>query len=84
MKLRKPPVDCVWIHIDRLDRADGRVWAIQTPEKYRTAKAVILEAQGYTQFFGISAGQPRAVICAPGASVRLKNGIATVFKRGGG
>jgi hypothetical protein len=66
--------------VDRLDRSDGQVWAVQTATVYRTARAVILEAPGYTQFWP-GETQPRAVIVVPEGRIRLKAGIVTVYRK---
>ena len=64
--MRKPPKGCVWIHVDRLDREDGKVWAVQWwvngKARYDVAKSVVIIASSYTQFFGAKGKQPKAVI----------------------
>lgn len=87
MRLRKPPAGEVWVHVDRLDREDRRVWAVQSqcPEKgalYQTCHNVVIQAACYTQFFGRDGKQPKAVIVVPGASVAVLHGIAVVSAHG--
>ncbi len=65
MKMRTPPKGKVWLHIDRIDREDGKVWAVQFrrdgKDRYKCFRSVIVTIGGYTQFFGTK-GQPKAVI----------------------
>lgn len=82
MSMRKPPKGIVWLHVDRLDKADGLVWAVQYREAdakgrlgrgkavYRCAQSVIFRAAGFTQFHGPRGPQPKAVIVFPSAVVR--------------
>ena len=71
--MRKPPKGCVWIHIDRLNREDGTVWAVQWHDgkkwRYEVTFAVHMVGHGYTQFFGLKSKQPRAVIEMPNGRV---------------
>lgn len=75
-KLRRPKlIHWVWLHIDRLDRKDGRVWALQwrdgKGQHYRRASRVGTFTEGHAVFFGVSRLQPRAVIAFPNAVVRF-------------
>ena len=83
--MRKPPKGCVWIHVDRLDREDGKVWAVQSwvngKCRYELARSVVILAESYTQFFGPKGKQPKAVIVvALRASVNIDDttGIAVI------
>lgn len=80
--MRKPPKGQVWVHIDRLDREDCRVWAVQHWQQgrvvYETAYSVVLRAPCFTQFFGAKGRQPKAVIVVPEASCAVIGGVATV------
>lgn len=82
MKMRQPPSGVVWIHVDRLDRADGKVWAVQYVERghpvYLCVEAVILFTAGHTEFFGSKGKQPRAVIVVPGGIVDLRGTTAYI------
>lgn len=73
MKLRKPPKGRVWLHIDRIDKRNQRIWAVQSWDGdkalYQTAKAVIIRVNGYTQQW--RDGQPRAVVEFPDAVVKI-------------
>lgn len=83
--MRVPPKGELWVHIDRLDREDGRVWAIQYrvsgKPQYAVAQGVVIQAASSTRFYGPTGRQPRAVICVPEpVSVRITNGIAVIAK----
>lgn len=82
MTLQKPPKSDLWIHVERLDAEDGKVWAVQSWVKgehvYQTARAVVLQAHGFTNFFGPKAKQPKAVIVVPGGLQRLVGGVVYV------
>lgn len=82
--MRKPPKGAVWIHVDRLDREDCRVWAVQHwvdgRAIYETVYSVVLQAPGFTQFSPGERRQPRAVIVVPEALVRVMGGVATVSR----
>lgn len=86
MKMRRPPKGEVWIHIDRFDRDDHRVWTVQhwrgdTPI-YSCVTAFLLSGECYSQYFGPKAPQPKAVIVVPHGLVKLTNGkdrIASVY-----
>lgn len=81
--MRKPPKGHVWVHIDRLDREDGKVWAIQSDAGYQVASNVVIQAACYTQFFGVGGRtQPKAVIVVPAGCVRLRDGIAAIATGG--
>ncbi len=77
MRIRAPRRGEVWVHVDRLDREDGRVWAVQWRGSkggpyYRTFHRVEWHGVGYlsTKFFGRKSQlQPRAVIVIPGGTV---------------
>lgn len=80
--LKSPPAGEVWVHVDRLDRADGCVWAVQSVEHgkpvYRVAESVIVFPASYTAFHGAKSAQPRAVIVVPGGKVALRGKMALV------
>lgn len=82
VKMRRPSKDVLWMHVDRLDRKDGEVWAIQYWRKgmpyYVTTKNVVLQAPCYTQFFGAKERQPKAVIVVPGGRVELRGDVAVI------
>ncbi len=74
MKLRRNTTPgLVWIHIDRMDAKDGRIWAVQWVgprggcNYYRT-RSVAFTQGGYTQSY--RRGQPRAYIEVPGRVAR--------------
>jgi hypothetical protein len=72
----------VWLHVDRLDREDGRVWAVQWHTKgrshYKAVHEVSTLSDGQTVRFGAAGPkqpwhrQPRAVIEFRPATVRVK------------
>lgn len=80
--MRTPPKGQVWVHVDRLDREDCKVWAVQHWRDgrpvYETAYSVVLHAPGFTQFFGARGRQPKAVIVVPEASCAVTGGVAIV------
>lgn len=80
--LKAPPAGEVWLHVDRLDRPDGLIWAVQSVERgkpvYRVAEAVIVFPASYTAFHGAKAAQPRAVIVVPGGKVTMRGKTALV------
>lgn len=83
LKLRAPKAGQVWCHIDRLSRADGKVWAVQYRgprggSRYVCVRAVILAAAGYTQFHGATALQPKAYLVFDGATVTIDGDTATI------
>ena len=83
LKLRAPKAGHLWLHIDRLSRADGKVWAIQSRgprggSRYLCVKAVIVTRHGYTQFHGMAGLQPKAYLVFEGATVTVSDGIATI------
>lgn len=86
MKMAQPSKGSLWLHIDRLDRADGKVWAVQYwrhhRHVYKCFRAVILEAAGHSLFFGPKANQPRAVIAVPRGCIRVKDWIAVISAEG--
>jgi len=73
MTIRSPRRGEVWVHVDRLDRDDGRVMAVQWRGAkggpyYQTFHKVEWHGCGYvtTKFFGRrSTRQPRLVIVVP-------------------
>jgi hypothetical protein len=77
--MRIPPRGEVWVHVDRLDRIDGFVWAVQYrgPKGARFYECVTkIEFHGLafmvTKFFGRrSTVQPRLVLMIPGAKVTI-------------
>lgn len=80
--LKAPPVGEVWLHVDRLDRPDGLIWAVQSVERgkpvYRVAEAVIVFPASYTAFHGAKAAQPKAVLVVPGGKVTMRGKTALV------
>ena len=74
--LRRPDVTrMVWLHIDRLDRVDGRVWAVQWRTRlgphYRVVHDVVVRsATGATMQFSDKV-QPRAAVCFSPATVKV-------------
>lgn len=81
--LRRPPRGTVWVHIDRLDRDDGKVWAVQFWDKgkhrYEVTAGVVILGGAYTAFFGAKGRQPKAVIVVDKAIVRECGAVLTVF-----
>lgn len=79
MRLRSPRRREVWVHVDRLDREDGRVMAVQWRGAkgglhYETVHKVEWHGVRYltTIFFGKkSTRQPRLVVLIPGGVVEL-------------
>lgn len=74
-ELRRPvSIHTVWLHVDRLDRKDGRVWAVQWRDArgahYRTAHEVSTLAPGITLHFD-GGPQPRAVVLFSPATVKV-------------
>ena len=77
--MRTPRRGEVWVHVDRLDRKDGRVWALQWRGSkggpyYQTAHKVEWHGVEYltTKFFGRrSKLQPRLVIVVPRGEVEM-------------
>ena len=74
MTMRHPPKGEVWLHIDRLDKKNEKIWAVQFWEgqtlAYRVAQTVTVNARAITRFFGPrSRKQPRAVVVCPNAVV---------------
>ena len=85
--MRTPPIGHVWIHIDRLDREDGKVWAVQDHgprggKRYRVAEAVIINAPCYSAFFGATGEQPKAVIVVPGATCEERGDNLVIDAKG--
>ena len=83
LKLRTPKTGVVWLHIDRLARADGKVWAVQSlgprgGSRYLCVRSVIVTRPGYTQFHGMTGLQPKAYLVFEGATVTVSDGIATI------
>lgn len=80
--MKHPPKGQVWIHVDRLDRDDGKVWAVQSwdgkKRRYDVAAGVVLNVQGHTQFFGPKAPQPKAVIVVPAGRVTMRGDVVVV------
>lgn len=85
LKLRVPPKGEVWLHIERLTRSDGKVWAIQYRgprggSRYLSVASVIVARQGYTQFWGPKALQPKAHLVFVGARVQVnQDGSASIY-----
>jgi hypothetical protein len=77
--MRSPRRGEVWVHVDRLDREDGRVMAIQWRGSkggpyYQTAHKVEWRGVEYlaTKFFGRrSKNEPRLVIVIPRGVVEM-------------
>lgn len=75
--MRTPPRGVVWVHVDRLDRDDGRVMAVQWRGSkggpyYQTFHRVEFHGLDYlaTRFFGRrSRNEPRLVMEIPRAEV---------------
>lgn len=97
LSIRRPvSLQTVWLHIDRLDRSDGRVWAVQWRDvlgapHYKAIHEVTMLAEGHTVRFGAAgksrgALQPRAVVVFRPATVRVrKDGEywrAVIFSQG--
>lgn len=76
-ELRRPiSLHTVWLHIDRLDREDGLVWAVQWRDRkgrhYKTVHNVgIFMMDGHTRRFEGGALQPRAVVEFRDATVTI-------------
>lgn len=78
-KIRSPKRGEVWVHVDRLDRDDGRVMALQWRGSkggpyYQTAHKVEFHGVDYlaSRFFGPrSKLQPRVVIVIPRGVVEM-------------
>lgn len=82
--MRHPPRGQIWVHVDRLDRDDGKVWAVQyyagRKARYDVAAGVVLNGQSYTKFFGKGL-QPRAVIVVEGGTVTMQGDVAVIANR---
>lgn len=76
--MRRPPKGELWVHVDRLDRDDMKVWAIQEGRKYLTVRAVCINVPCHTAFFGPKAKQPKAVIVVPGGRVEMRGDVAVI------
>jgi hypothetical protein len=80
--MRKPPKGQLWLHVERLDAEDGKVWAIQGWEGrkrfYRTAAGVVIQGPSYTAFFGTTGKQPKAVIVVPEGCCEVAGAIAVI------
>lgn len=82
-QLKRPPKGDVWLFVDQLQRADGRVWAVsywddQGRHCYECARSVICSKMMFTQFFGPRASQPKAVIVIPKGTVRICDDFAYI------
>ncbi len=87
MKMRQPPKGEVWCHVNRLDRTDDKVWAVQYwrggKPVYHVCANVQLQAPSLTRFFGPrSRKQPRAVIVVPLGTVKVFKSCTVVEYRG--
>jgi hypothetical protein len=77
--MRSPKRGEVWVHVDRIDREDGRVWAVQWRGSkggpyYQTAHKVefLSIARTFSKFFGRrSKLEPRLVIIVPRGEVKM-------------
>lgn len=75
----------VWVHIDRLDRRDGKVWAVQywTRTKglvYHVAKDVQIHVPTFTRWFGRSTLQPRAVLVVRFGKVFIGKNVTEIYE----
>ncbi len=77
-RLNKPPAGIVWLHVNRLDDEDGRIWAVQSDRGYDSVRSVICSVPVYSQFFGPKAKQPKAVLVAERATVTIRGAIAYI------
>lgn len=75
----------VWLHVDRLKKKNGSVWALQYRTRtgravYRVAREVITLIPLRTLYFGrLARLQPKAVLVAHNARVFWKkNGVAMI------
>lgn len=77
--MRAPRRGEVWVHVDRLDRPDRRVWAVQWRGAkggpyYQTAHRIEWHGVAYqtTKFFGVKTKiEPRLVLVIPGGVVEM-------------
>lgn len=82
--MRHPPIGQVWLHIDRLDREDDKVWAIQSRgprggHVYHVGRSVVITRGCYTQFYGVNAEQPKAYLVFIDGRVSISDdGTATI------
>jgi uncharacterized protein involved in exopolysaccharide biosynthesis len=65
--------------VDRLDRADGRVWAVVWRGRWRVATAVHVTVPVATVFKGAQALQPKAYLTGVGV-VRRKQGALWITR----
>jgi hypothetical protein len=79
----------VWLHIDRIDNANGNVWAVQwcRPDtgklEYHVAKRVTLEVDYVSTIFtGAKGRQPRAYLFIQQATVEVYEGVVRVRAAG--
>ena len=77
MKLRHPEFKKeIWVHIDKLDKKNGRIWAVQywngSRWIYKTAEYVSIRSPSYTKSFK-DKGQPKAMIVVWSGKVIVKD-----------
>lgn len=85
-KLSAPTVEHqVWIHIDKINRRDGRIWAVQYcppkghgPSVYYAVTGVVCTVPTCTSYNSTS--QPRAWLQASAAKVTLHGSTAVIEK----
>jgi hypothetical protein len=61
--------------VDRLDRADARVWAVVWRGRWRVATAVHVAVPVQTVFKGVRACQPKAYLTGVGVVRRAKQAL---------
>ena len=81
--LKHPPKGCVWIHIDKFGKKNGKVWAIQDRtrtgrSRYRCANEIVFDIKGNTK---LNLTQPRAVLRMYNTTVEIIYGVAYVTTR---
>lgn len=87
--IRRPAIGEVWVHVDRFDRKDKRVWAVQyrqaTPPhrwRYRCVQHVEMDAPTSTRFFGYKQDQVSAAIVATKSRVSfIARGTIAVIEK---
>lgn len=77
---RNPQRGEAWVHVDRFDRPDGKVWAVQYWDRgklrYEVARRVVLAMPSSTLYLGYRSGTvSAAIICRDATVVKTKRGL---------